>query len=343
MGDSAVTQPEDGTFDKDREILVFFAFMMTIPISLHSIGLHILYVAGKRTDFHRLHLILLSALSTTSIAINTTGYIKVCIYFFEATVTVQYIFSLVSSTFLYTLYVSLLALIVVDRVMLFHFQLRYTTVWTSRMLKISVLGIITFAFAISVIFCGTFWNNKEDIDRHLGVVYWPIIEYLFIILNLVAVSYIVYCKKNLAATQTSQKSQNENTTIRPSIGGVNFRTLSAALPSNNLQRIQHEDNKRKRVFFLFIISFLVLVFIPDQFFFFRTLDNIENTLTGYFISSILFNAHLSGNSILYLTTSKKLRKIFVRMYWSKVVCLFSFKRSRASSIVEPALSNTGHS
>ena len=305
----------------DSTKVSIFAFtVLLLPVSLHSVGLHILHIASKTTDFNRIHLILLSTLSATSICISVIISIKLTIVLFNVDPTVIFMLTLLSNVLLYTLYISLLSLIVVDRTLLFHYQVRYTAIWTTKKLKTSVVGIVVFSCTASLAFCIFFWNDKADIDHQLGIVYWPTLEYLFILLNIMAFSYIVFRKK------THRKTTSDN-----------LRTVSATLSSIDIQRMQHEKNKRKTVFFLFIVSFLLLVFLPDQFYFVYTLRGAENSIYNYMISLAVFVTHLSSNAVLYLVTSKKLRRIWRRTYWSNITCLLMSKRNRGSSTVEPAI------
>lgn len=313
------------TNDNDAATSFAVAFiLMLFPTSLHSVGLHILYVASNTTDFHRLHLILLSTVSATSICSSLSNFTRITLTIFgntqdEATTTILYIFTVLSYVLLYTFYITVLCLITVDRFLLFHYKLRYTTVWTTKKLKASIAGNLTVSCIVFLIFCSVFWNDMTAVEQHVGLVYWPILEYIFLLVNAIAFTYIAVRRTTVHADTSTA-------------GDRNSRSVSTVLSRIDLQRLQHENNKRKTVFFLFLSSFFLLSFLPDQLFFVKTIKGDNIYVSYYIISSAMFSVHLSGNAILYLVTSKKLRRIWMRVYCSKVTsCLFVKRRNRVSS------------
>ena len=303
--------------DSESTYLYVIGILAFIPLIVHGIGLHVLYIAKKASDFHRLHLMLLMALSTLSVVIAVTNLLKRISIFFKA--DDPYFFfaiELITNAFLYMLYISILSIIVVDRCLLFHFKLRYTSVWTQKKLKITFLIFTVLAFIVSLVFAITFRQETNRMDIVLGFYLWPALDYFFLLINLAALLYFFFHRQNSPADFRSRTSSN--------------------LPNIDVDEINHENQKRRAVFFMFVISFFLLVFVPDQLYFILYKMGFHDRFNThlYNVTSTFWLMHLTGNALLYLTTCKKLRHILIDRYWSKFKCI-KMTRKRNSSMVEP--------
>jgi len=161
---------------------LLFAILLLFPLALNLLGLHILHIARKTTDFHRIHYIILLNLSIASVMLAISSFMRKTIaFFFPEDVMALFLTDLALNALFYTFYIGILILIVLDRIALFHYGLLYTVIWTEQRVKMVIAGFAVFSFVMFVTFTFIYWDQKVQLISSIIVYLWPTLEYTFMV------------------------------------------------------------------------------------------------------------------------------------------------------------------
>ena len=307
----------------NNQQLIIQSVIFLIPITLHIVGLRLLYVTRRAqhrcTQFQRIYLINLSVIEIMRGTLKILYHLLLIGRSNQQTGQAAFYLWLIQTSGAFLWYILVLVLITFDRFLEVFLNLKYRLYCSLARTVIALVTACALSFIMSLVFC-IFYKDFDAVYHVFPLYVWPVTELTFLVVALFTYSYL-FAQIRANRRKTEQVMHNFHNLRNKSVQSAPIQPSLTPPISDTPHTLKYHRIRRmkQRLYlpFFLVLAFVLLWILPDMMVVVHILRNTPIPRAATLAVNMCYALAMSADVLIYVFSMVAVRRYLMNKFYDQ--------------------------